>query len=514
MRAKHQRWPRYGSLKRQVSEQGIVLPLVIVVSLIIAAGLLALAARAWLGLSGSIRQSQARQAREIAEAGIARLMETMNRDFAYLLIKDWDPSKNINQWNDTVFTSSICPGSNTSPAELKTSDLISAPAGRYSLESYEFNGSPFYGGKATIRMRGERTHNSNQAGAVAIVEQTVDIKPKDCKRSFGESTSTSGFPGLLASNIDLGNNQIKGSLSANVLCLSCPPQANFSQLSAEQKEALLGGNPNDGQRQVDGEVFIGPIDLPLVPARPTSLNGKAPGAITSSLTLKGGELPTTGSLSNSCVVTEQGGHKTTSCLISRINLSGGGNNSSSTLTVDSTNGSVRLYVTGAGGSSSPSVDFSGQAGIKHIRRNSKTGNQEPGLAADLALLGNASDSDNSNDQLVNLAGGATVTGLWAYFPDGTVGIKGGNNNDPLYCDSITGSCFGGEIVGAVWAKSWGGTKDLNGSGSSSATAQLVVPSDMGTQLFNRFGPSYALGIRDYVALGVSQWSSFIRSQRD
>ena len=70
------------------SDQGIVLPLVLVVSLLISAGLLALAARAWLGLSGSIRQSQARQAREIAEAGVARLVESMNREFAYLLIKD------------------------------------------------------------------------------------------------------------------------------------------------------------------------------------------------------------------------------------------------------------------------------------------------------------------------------------------------------------------------------------------------------------------------------------------
>jgi len=78
-----------------------------------------------------------------------------------------------------------------------------------------------------------------------------------------------------------------------------PAPSQFLPVSAEQKEALLGGNLNDGQRKVDGEVFIRPIDLPLVPARPTSLNGKAPGAITSSLTLKGGgELPTTGSLSN------------------------------------------------------------------------------------------------------------------------------------------------------------------------------------------------------------------------
>ncbi|NDD69494.1 MAG: hypothetical protein EBZ29_08940 [Synechococcaceae bacterium WB9_4xC_028] len=124
------------------------------------------------------------------------------------------------------------------------------------------------------------------------------------------------------------------------------------------------------------------------------------------------------------------------------------------------------------------------------------------------------DGDSSNDQLVNLAGGSQVTGLWAYFPDGTVGIKGGNNNDPEYCDAITGECFGGEILGAVWAKSWGGTKDLKGAGSSSGVAELVVPSDMGTQLFNRYGPSYALGIRDYVALGVTHWSSFTQSQRD
>jgi hypothetical protein len=34
---------------------------------------------------------------------------------------------------------------------------------------------------------------------------------------------------------------------------------------------------------------------------------------------------------------------------------------------------------------------------------------------------------------------------------------------------------------------------------------------MGTQLFNSFGPQYALGIRDYVAVGVSRWSSFVRS---
>ena len=54
----------------QRKDDGFILPLVMIISLIIATGLMALAARSWLGLSGTIRQSQSRQAREIAEAAL------------------------------------------------------------------------------------------------------------------------------------------------------------------------------------------------------------------------------------------------------------------------------------------------------------------------------------------------------------------------------------------------------------------------------------------------------------
>ena len=80
-----------------------------------------------------------------------------------------------------------------------------------------------------------------------------------------------------------------------------------------------------------------------------------------------------------------------------------------------------------------------------------------------------------------------------------MGINGGSK-ETAECDS-SGECTGGDINGAVWAKVW--------NGSSSNVAQLVVPADIGTQLFNKYGPQYALGIRDYVALGVSRWSSWI-----
>ena len=89
------------------TDQGFILPLVLIISLIISTGLMALAARSWLGLSGSIRQSQSRQAREIAEAGLAQLIESLNKDYAYLLIKD------LSDWSDNSYASSICPNSSS-----------------------------------------------------------------------------------------------------------------------------------------------------------------------------------------------------------------------------------------------------------------------------------------------------------------------------------------------------------------------------------------------------------------
>ena len=480
------------ALRRQASRSpqahGYVLPLVLVVSLIIGAGLLALAGRSWLGLTGSIRQSQSRQAREIAEAGLAQLVERLNSDYAYLLIKD------LADWDSASFTSSICPNSNPDPRTLSRSGSLEQGLGRYQLEAYDFQGSPFYGGKASLRMRGERLKSSNSSAiaATSIVEETFDIKPKDCSQSFGEPTSTSGFPGLLGQYINMGNNDIKGKLSGNVLCLQCYKGSNYDSLSTSQKEALINVGP---QAEIDGQIFAGPIDLPPVPTPPASLDYlySAPPSINSSSTIVAGSTAANQLLNGACVVVN-GSPSITHCVVASIALSG-----NKTLTVDTTKGPVRIYVTGSG------ATFTGQAAIKHIPAS--------GYPTDLGLFGRPSDPTNQlTDQNVLLAGGATATSLWAYFPDGNVGINGGSKEAAI-CDA-SGECTGGDLYGAIWSKTWGGAKCegcLNTGGSSSTVAQLVVPGDMGTRLFNSFGPQYALGIRDYVALGVSRWSSFMRS---
>ena len=89
--------------------------------------------------------------------------------------------------------------------------------------------------------------------------------------------------------------------------------------------------------------------------------------------------------------------------------------------------------------------------------------------------------------------------MWVYFPDGNLGIKGGAGDD-VNCDT-QGECTGGDIHGAVWGKSWGLS---NGTG-----AQITVPADMGQMIFNNYGAAYGIGMKDYAAVGVANWRSFV-----
>jgi hypothetical protein len=452
--------------KRSIrTEDGFILPLVLIISLIISTGLIALAARSWLGLSGSIRQSQSRQAREIAEAGLAQLIESLNKDYAYLLIKD------LGNWGDGSYTSSIC--TNSASGTPVTSSTIGS-TGRYTLLDYDFQGSPFYGGKATIRMRGERLKSNSSVAATAIVEESLEIKPKSCTTSFGEPTVTSGFPGLLGQQVVLGNNDVFGTLSGNVLCLQCYDGQDYDSLTREQQEAYIQMKNNG---YVAGQIFLGPIDLPPVPEPPADLNFDTPISIT-----EGREI-VAGTNTGPCRVEDRGSEAPiTHCVVDSVEL----NSKKEILTVDTSAGDVRIYIRG------DKFVLTGGAAIKHLPPDAP--------ASSLGLFGRASDpTDTYPDQLIRLAGAASTNALWAYFPDGNMGINGGSK-ETADCDS-SGECTGGDINGAVWAKVW--------NGSSSNVAQLVVPADIGTQLFNTYGPQYALGIRDYVALGVSRWSSWI-----
>ena len=484
--------------KKNQKEDGFVLPLVITVGLIMLAGSAAMLARSFGGLVGSTRLEQSRQAKAIAEAGLARTIEGLNRNYNYLLTNCYSQSGsapppndciNTGTWGTPSLPSSICPDAtqNGTPALAGTN---TNPTGDYVVDYYAYSGTQFYGGTGRLRVIGHRkSADRSRILASAAVEVSFDVKPKPCNCRFDDFSgecSSSGFPGLLASHINLGNNDVKGATSGNVLCTRCTnPNPNGPPTQA-QAEAEIGAKANS---DVDGQIFLGPINLPPVPTFPDDDSTNPPNLLqfvssaanvndfpvkgngknnsTYLITASASATTSTNSTNNNgYCATEPSSPPVTHCRIKTILLSG-----KERLEIDTSSGPVRLYVEGLG----QAVSAGGNTGIIHDGR--------PG---DLSMYGLPLSADpkcstaNENDtiQSVTLAGTSQgnnqkAANMFVYFPCATVGINGGSGAT-ADCDE-TGECGGGDISGAVWAKTW--------NGSSSNNAQLVVPKDMGSQLF-------------------------------
>ena len=433
---------------------------------------MATSTRAWLGLQGVSRQGQARSARQVAEAGMSQLIEDLNSNYSHLLIVDED------QWSNPPITSGVCASKSSSGAPSTTGDIGSE--GRYELENYTFSGNPFYGGTADIRMKGEILKNNNSTLATSIVEQTIRIIPKNCETSLNQP-SIGGFPGLLAQSINIGNNDIRG-LNANAMCLQCGDIATgcavnsntpFNEYSESDKECVIGSKKNS---VIDGEIYIGPRDLPSVPRIPTALDGIAASTVEESETIVAGSSDQGELLNGSCIVDSD---NITHCLINEITLSG----KNAKLTIDTSSGDpVRIYVT-------DDIKLSGKGSIIHIPTTAP--------AARVGLFGQPIDNDQSNDQEVEVAGNSKIDNMWVFFPDGKVGVNGGGK---VTVSCTGGDCSGGNFHGAVWAKEWGM--------SQSNAAAITVPANFGEEI-ETYYKGYSFGMKDYAAVGVSEWNNLI-----
>ena len=544
-------------------EEGFVLPLVITVGLVLTVGGYALLARTFGGFMGSIRSEQARQAREIAEGGMAETMENLNRRFNYLLINCYDPGisdsgwqsadqcqnivfkidtgKAVGLWNSPRYPSAVCPGVQRASYN-QFSKSIDTPKGEYRILRYIFDGTQFYGGKGTLSIEGTRRSSDNRILATSVIEQTFEVKPKNCGSNFKGNANNSGFPGLLASEINLGNNDVKGSISGNILCTGCEYADPLNPQLGEEL-ALIQANTNNAE--VDGEIFIGEITMPDVWPIPDNIrkaitqvtNNEDDPIIrslqenidkesgTNTYKINSQPVPEAGEseLSNGGMcATDQAnpalaaGEPITYCIVSSIVLS-----STEQLEVDTSNGPVKLYVTG-------DVDVGGQRSLKQTRNDGLST-----TAFRLGLFGlneaecSLERSDNSTfQQDVKIAGVSKTkkknnggeepkaANVFVHFPCGKVGISGGAQNE-AECnttnESITpenalegqvpyGDCGGGDIRGVVWAEEW--------DGSGSNNAQLVVPSNAADDGLREQGFEYAISVKDYVAIGTNSWFGF------
>ena len=454
---------------------GFALPVVVIIGFILSIGGLTLLARSFSGLHSSIRQEQSKQARELAEAGLARMIERLNRDYNYLLINCYSlsgapPSPNdcidTGTWGQPSIPSSVCPDAASLTQTITLGETIADFNGRYWVEYYAYRGTQFYGGTGRIKVVGERLSNDQtKILSTSAVELTFDVKPKTCDGRFGGAATSSGFPGLMAKRVNLGNNDVEGQLSGNILCTDC-------NTTIDPRDAI--GAKKNGV--VDGNIYIGAIDQPPVPTYPNTLT-----AISTPLSINNTAIDITGGDSSTYQNACQSDGSITHCVISDLTLTGNGDE----LTLDTTNEDIYLYISG-------DITISGgNAGIKHVRNGAVADDDD---FARVGLFGvpaanciNDTPQTDAPQQTLRMAGiSGNYTKMFVYLPCGQA--------------EIMGSPGGPAVSGVLWAWDY--------DGSSSNVARLTVPDEAGSILLQSLGADFSLSIRDYVALGVNSWRSF------
>lgn len=500
---------RKARAKKSTLNDGFVLPLIIIVGLIIGTGLMALSARTFSGLIGSIRQGQSREAREAAESGMALILKELNRGYPYLLIEDCDVvsrygtavcsgwmekgstaaptdqnGENLAPVSGTFsYRTSICPRSDAPPETIfsKLSNNLAGGKSRYRLLSYDFTGDQHQGGHARLRVLGERLlPDGSTVKATALINREVVIRPKNCDVPVGTASEASGFPGILGESVNLGNSDTVGSVNGNVLCTGCDPNDTSTDLATQV-------NLKDNQGFVEGEIFGGKIGMPVIPDFPCS--GEQ-------VTKTGADLdilePMTlsANFSNNgrcCTVetkvkqyddegnvvidpdTNEPDYRTinvTHCKANNITLNGAGQ----VLEIStSTNNHLSLYVSG-------DINISGAG-------NNPPSIQHSGNPADFAIFGKPRSNASTPTQTVDLNGGPQALNLFIYMPEAKVSINGGSSTP--------------DVIGAIWAREYA---------AKSNVAEILIPDDMGSMVWANYGSGFDLGIREYAALGTTDWS--------
>lgn len=379
---------------------GFSLPVVVGASVLILGSSLALVIAATNAQEGASRQYQSRLAREIAEAGTATTIDELNTDHRYLLVE------NLSQWSNlTLKPTTVCPGSNVSTASMpKSGDIASSSSGgvlgSYAVLDYNFVGNRNYGGTGKLRVQGTLKNQSGQVIATSVVNHHLDVRPKNCGGTFNTPPTSSGFPGLTANTMNLGNNDVLGAVNGNILCIDCAGE-DLSKETSQLRNSI-----------VNGTFFSGSISLPPIPEPPSGFPSSSTN-ITNTTTI------TAGSTNGGACAVDSG---VTSCRIGRINLKG-----KQSLTVNtSRGGSVRLYLY-------EDINISGNTRLIHNNSPEK-----------LSIFGmNTSIAGQS----ITISGGSSAINAFIQAPNARVGINGGSSNP--------------DFVGTIWAKEFDGSSSNN-----------------------------------------------------
>ncbi|MDG2990254.1 hypothetical protein L3556_04790 [Candidatus Synechococcus calcipolaris G9] len=477
----------FGRRSPRNRNRGFTLPMVVGMGLIMIVIALTIISRSQIDKVTSSVQKQTNQAFAIAEGGIARSLGLLNGNYQMFLRLTYNPinpttnqpylitraqaesAGNVNlvgqpnvdslsfaaqdQWTSPPDPPPCYSGAVLTDIILN-GDIGGINTGTYELLAYLYDEVDSAG---YLLLRGDVPGSP----ANAFVMQKINVVDKNIP---------SNFPGLMAENINLGNNDVLGSVSGNVIC------TNPANCVVPPASCVNGQPTNAGLRSavgalsnsvIEGSIAVGAIDRPSVPLPPPIV-----GSIVDGNEIMPGEgAYNLGSLGNSSVknyprtgdeyyTDPETGEEYYAYVINNITLSG-----TNRLQFNTSNRPVYLFVTG-------NVSVAGQAGIRNTcSPDSVTCGSPSGMAGlpsgtgtpdRLRLYGNPSDNDNTNDQQITLSGGGTAGSMFIFAPDARVGINGGSSNP--------------DIFGAVWAKEW--------NGSNSNVAEIQVPDNLPDLLAN------------------------------
>ena len=185
--------------RKEGQADGFALPLVIILGSVVLLGSVSTFGKMLSGKLGSVRQTQATQAREIAQAGLAEVIESLNHDYPYQLINQYSASTegDFGTWSIPACLSARCPGAVQSghPATLADSSIHN---GQYKVESYQFDGTRFHGGTGQLTITGERRNSDQKLLASATITTSFDIKPKNATLALASPPHPLASLGCLA----------------------------------------------------------------------------------------------------------------------------------------------------------------------------------------------------------------------------------------------------------------------------------------------------------------------------
>ena len=511
--------------------EGFALPIVIVLGIFMILSGLTLTAQLFRSSITSKKNTYKQQSVEIAERGLSKVTEQLNREFRYLLIncyrKEGDilfnlasscNNEGIGEWginNSPPPTIKVvaCLGEHNGEArerlnysqgmivneviDTRSENNSKGLLGEWSLVSYNFYGDQINGGKGVIEINAKRTHENGNTLASTTLKKTMQVKSKACGRRLLQISNPENSPGLMAKSIDLGSDDVIGSGSANIYCTGC---ANAEDLGRNLDSVITG------------DVFTGIVKMPAIPSFPSDLRDAVTiGDITPegqeavSIESPDAALTTFDPLCEGCIdkshIRSEGGNpmcitdqaKTVHCLINNINLQG-----TEDFTINTAQGNrpVLIYLQG---------DLT-------TTETSNLTNQD-GESVDLAIIGDQQGCGLLPSQNINLSAANTLKGFF-YAPCAAMTITDAEQNNNASCISsdevIIGfdnqpinnppeACSQGDLDGAAWVGSW--RSDIQ-----NASAEITVPNNLNTQLLRRFGTNFAVGPIDFVLVGTTDWS--------